>query len=254
MVDVKKGFILDLRGGAHGTLEAQDALQRIDNSKTFHIKNNLRPALGIYNVSTSRVFQKVGDVCERVEALLRSYEGDPSERSSQDRSKLERSLIDYIELLFYASADHVDDLMLICNNFYATKSEAQRDKAYSQFKDELKDHKRFVSAIANHIKHSQHRIRLYHVEFFHADHRGVMCGYIVEGVEDGVVGPSPVFHSSHHSVFSATALPWQVILFVLDQRGSPPGSAGEAVEPPRELRRLQLLREWSHEQVRQVFP
>ena len=25
-------------------------------------------------------------------------------------------------------------------------------------------------------------------------------------------------------------------------------------EPPRELRRLQLLREWSHEQVRQVFP
>ncbi len=26
------------------------------------------------------------------------------------------------------------------------------------------------------------------------------------------------------------------------------------VEPPRDLRRLQLLREWSHEQVEQVFP
>ena len=26
------------------------------------------------------------------------------------------------------------------------------------------------------------------------------------------------------------------------------------VEPPRDLRRLQLLREWSHEQVQKVFP
>jgi|SRR6185437_3127210 hypothetical protein len=215
MTIAKSGYIVDLRGGANGTLEAQSALQRVDNSRTFHVANNLRPALGIYNVSTSRVFQKVEDVSERIEALLASYQGGESARPPLDRSKLERSLIDYIELLFYAAADHVDDLMLICDHFYASPSAAKRDRAHRKFRDELKQHKRFVSAVANHIKHSQHRIRLYHAEFVHAGHAGVMCGYVVEGVENGVVGPSPVFHSSHHSVFSAAALPWQVIIFVL---------------------------------------
>lgn len=214
MADVRNEFILELRGGQYGTLEAQGALQRVDNAKTFHLKNHLRPALGIYNVSTSRVFQKIEDVCEGIEALFRSYGGGPS-MTSQDRSKLERSLIDYMELSFYALADHVDDLMLVCNHFYPTKNEAQRDKAYRRFRDELKDHKRFVSAVANQIKHSQHRIRLYHVEFTHAGHIGIMLGYVIEGVEEGVVGPSPIFHSSHRSVFSVTAMPWLAILFVL---------------------------------------
>lgn len=214
MADARNEFFLDLRGGQLGILEAQGALQRVDNTKTFHVKNHLRPALGIYNVSTSRVFHKIEDLCERIEALLRSYVGGLS-KTSQNRSKLERSLIDYIELSFYASADHVNDLMLVCNHFYVTKKEAQRDKAYQRFKDELRAHKRFVSAVANQIKHSQHRIRLYHVEFAHAGHTGIMLGYVIEGVEEGAVGPSPIFHSSHRSVFSVTAVPWLAILFVL---------------------------------------
>ncbi|MDE2308692.1 MAG: hypothetical protein KGJ97_10430 [Xanthomonadaceae bacterium] len=32
------------------------------------------------------------------------------------------------------------------------------------------------------------------------------------------------------------------------------GMIAHAAEPPRDLRRLQLLREWSHEQVYEVFP
>lgn len=216
MTSPNTGYIIDLKESANSTLPAQSTLLRIDNNKTFHIANNLRPALGIYNVSTSRVLHKIEDACERIEVLLISHQGGESTQAPQDRSKLERSIIDYVELLFYAGADHINDLMLICRHFYPSPSAAQKDKAYRTFIKALKQHKRFVSAIANHIKHSQHRMRLYHVEFIHAGHAGVMLGYVVEGVENGVVGPSPVFHSSHRSVFSVAALPWHMILFVLD--------------------------------------
>jgi hypothetical protein len=33
-----------------------------------------------------------------------------------------------------------------------------------------------------------------------------------------------------------------------------PGALSKQGEPPRDLWRLQLLREWSHEQVHEVFP
>ena len=43
-------FAIDLTDKAQSSLEAHSLLQVIDNSATFHTKNDLRPALGIYNV------------------------------------------------------------------------------------------------------------------------------------------------------------------------------------------------------------
>jgi hypothetical protein len=40
---------------------------------------------------------------------------------------------------------------------------------------------------------------------------------------------------------------------IIDNKGSAGGTVGASFEPPRFLRRLQLLRRWSHEQVEGVF-
>jgi hypothetical protein len=109
----------------------------------------------------------------------------------------------------------VDDLELIVDNFFCNRNESKRSFAHSKFKQELKAHKRFIAAVANYIKHSQHRIRLFHLEFVHASTSGVMHGYIIESVSGGVVGPSEIFHASHRSVFSMTSLVWEIIVFVL---------------------------------------
>ena len=131
------------------------------------------------------------------------------------RSKAERTLIDYIELSIYAAAEHVDDIELIAKHFYRSEQERKRCRHYRILNKEIKQQKMFISALANYIKHSQHRIRLFHLAYTHSGHSGVFYGYIIESVTDGVVGPSPVFHSNDRSVFSVTSLVWEVIAFVL---------------------------------------
>lgn len=205
-------FNVCLAKDSQSSLDAHQLLHLVDNNATFHTQNRLRPALGIYNVSTARVLQKAEDLATKIENVVRAHTQSIDHKA---RAMLDRELIDYIELAFYAAADHVDDLELIVDNFFRDKSESKRSQAYNKFKQDLKLHKRFIAAVANYIKHSQHRIRLFHVEFVHASVPGVMHGYIIESVSDGVVGPSDIFHASHRSVFSMTSLVWEVIIFVI---------------------------------------
>lgn len=209
---VKPCFEIDLAQGAQSALAAHSILEIIDNDATYHKKNNLRPALGIYNVSTLRVLHKVEDLSERLENYIRL---GPEILDHSARSKAERSLIDYIELSIYAAAEHVDDLELIARHFYRSEQERKRCSHYKVLINEIKQHKKFIAALANHIKHSQHRIRLFHITYTHSNHNGVFYGYIIESVTDGVVGPSHVFHSDKRAVFSVTSLAWEIIAFVL---------------------------------------
>lgn len=205
-------FHIFLAKDSQSSLEAHPLLQLVDNDGTHHTQRNLRPAFGIYNISTARVLQKAEDLAGKIENTIRSHHENIDHKT---RARIDRELIDYIELAFYAAADHVDDLELIVDNFFAEKNQSKRNAAHSRFKQELRSHKRFIAAVANYIKHSQHRIRLFHLEFVHASTPGVMHGYIIESVSDGVVGPSEIFHASHRSVFSLTSFVWEIIAFVL---------------------------------------
>lgn len=215
-------FDVDLSETAQSSLAAHHLLCLTDPSQTFHLRRNLRPPLGIYNVSVDRICQKVMRFCGAMEALLPSNIGaDP--KSAQE-------LIDYIELSLYAAAEHIDDLKLIADNFYESDVARKRCRALRQFAEEIKSHKRFVSTFANLIKHSQSRVRLFSLSFSHGRNTGILHGYFVEGVNNGVVGTNSVFHDAHKSIFSVTSLAWEIICLLLRCSGE------YVIHPPFEKR------------------
>lgn len=205
-------FEIDLSESAQSSLEAHPLLETIDNTATYHTKHNLRPALGIYNVSTLRLLNKVADLCQKIE----THAGiEPIHGRDETVERAARELIDYIELALYAAAEHVDDLGHISKHFYRSDRERDTCKVNKTFRREIKEYKRFIAAAVNYIKHSQHRVRLYQLDFIHAGHASAFHGYIIESVTDGVVGPSPIFHTDKRNIFSVTTLPWEILIFVL---------------------------------------
>ena len=187
-------------------------LSLIKDTDCFHYAHGLRMPLGIYNVSVSRVCDKLVRLCRRLEEYFRA--SDKLE-SLQTRDEVMQEIIDYIELALYGSAEHVNDVYSIASGFFKTKAKMGKDTAYRKLDKAVKSHKRLVSAAANHIKHQQFRIRMFSMEFSHGGSSGCLHGYFIEGVEAGVVCPSSTFHKNQE-VFSITTLVWEIILLLLN--------------------------------------
>ncbi|HVL10482.1 MAG TPA: hypothetical protein VM512_15175 [Burkholderiaceae bacterium] len=207
----RRVFKIDLVTGANPLL-AHPILNRIATTRQRHHTLGLRAPLGIYNTSISRIFDKVTALCTHIEAYFK-LTGTLAPHVNNDR--VMEQVIDYVELAIYAAAEHVDDVSSIVDGFFKTTSEANRVASYRSFVTAIKKHKRLIAAAANAIKHQQSRIRLFSMEYSHAENTGALHGYFIEGVTDGAVGPSGQFHSQQQ-VFSLTALPWEIIMFVLN--------------------------------------
>lgn len=208
----KPRFEVDIFTGGQSSLEAHVPLSLIKDTACFHYAHGLRMPLGIYNVSVSRVCDKLVRLCQRLEEYFRvSDKLEPL----QTRDEVMQEIIDYIELALYGSAEHVNDVYSIASGFFQTKAKMDKDTAYRKLDKAVKNHKRLVSAAANHIKHQQSRIRMFSIEFSHGGLSGCLHGYFIEGVEAGVVCPSSTFHKSQE-VFSITTLVWEIILLLLN--------------------------------------
>ncbi|WP_124494564.1 hypothetical protein [Burkholderia contaminans] len=207
----KPVFDVDIASTAQSSLDACVPLALTADVGCFHNAQNLRMPLGIYNISITRVCDKLIRLCQRLEAYFKAFKTlDGVEKSDE----VMQEIIDYIELSLYAAAEHVDDIDSIASGFF--KNRAQRDKhiAYRKFLTEIKKHKRLVSSAANAIKHQQARIRLFSMEFAHGTLQGCLHGYFIEGVDAGAVCPSSTFHKDQDA-FSITTLVWEIIVFLL---------------------------------------
>ena len=206
----KPSFAVDVTG-AVSALEAHSILVAMSDEGCFHEQLGLRLPLGIYNVSISRVADKLIRLCRRVE----TYFNAPDAASPQGETReVLLEIIDYIELSLYAAAEQVDDVKSICTGFFNHTSVRDKDQAYRALVKAVKQHKHFVASAANAIKHQQSRIRLATIEFKDDGHVGALHGYFIEGVANGVVGPSSTFHKSK-KLFSLTSLTWEIVLFLL---------------------------------------
>lgn len=210
---MKPEFNIDISVGGKSALEALQILSVLDPNKGYHISNDLRPPLGIYNTSISRICDKLTKCCIKLEAYFNfSIKVDELRR----KDDLREEVIDYLELALYAAAEHVDDVALIAKGFYPDKKRFKSSKPARQLENTVTKHKSLVSASINAIKHHQARIRLYSLEIQHGDIPHCLHGYFIEGVNEGVVGPNKIFHDNQRQVFSITSLMWEILCFVLN--------------------------------------
>ncbi len=208
----KEIYEVDLTKEAPSSLQAHLVLLKVNVERCFHTTSNLRLPIGIYNVSTSRLCNKLFRLCSRLESyFLASSKIDLLKKENA----LMEEVIDYIELSLYAAAEHVDDIYAIASGFFKSKQLRDKSPYYRQLDKRLKEHKRFLSAAANNLKHQQARIRMFSLEYSKAGKEGCLHGYFIEGVESGVVCPSRTFHAQNDT-FSITTLVWEAILLLLN--------------------------------------
>jgi len=210
---MKPEFNIDISTDGKSSLEALQILSVLDLNEGYHTSNNLRPPLGIYNISISRICKKLIKCCNKLEEYFNSSNKVDALRRNDE---LCDEVIDYLELALYAAAEHVDDVTLISKGFYTDNKKQKKSKQARQLEKTLKEHKSLISASINAIKHCQARIRLYSLEIQHGDNPHCLHGYFIEGVHDGVVGPNKIFHDNQRQVFSITSLMWEILCFVLN--------------------------------------
>lgn len=186
-------------------------LAAVDAAEFYHRNRGMRAPLAIYNASLARVCPRIFRYCTDIEPLFHEVRIDPRREGSASRAKVSESL----EAMVYAAAEHVDDLEKLASGFFKTHGLAKRDSRYREFSNRIDKYKKLTSTIANKLKHEQARVRLSGMEIRHADIPVSLHGFVIEGVNDGVIGP----HSSVHSVcpvLSLTTLAWEVLIFVAE--------------------------------------
>jgi len=209
---LKPRFSIDTGKHAPPSLEAVPVLAATTTEGCHHLSRGLRPPLGIYNVSVGRLCDKVSRLCERLEHF---FEAKPTQEKMSANEDLLQEVMDYLELTFYAAAEHVDDIDSIASGFFPNSALRDRNQSYKALSKSLKARKRFLSSVANFIKHQQARLRLFSLEFAHGGHQMMLYGYFIEGVANGEVGPNSTFHTQQE-VFSITTLAWEAITFLLE--------------------------------------
>jgi hypothetical protein len=214
---MKPEYSIDITDNKITTLEALPVLTSLGPALGYHLNKNVRPPLGIYNMSLSRVLSKLVKCCTKLETYFKLSNNI---NGLSLGANLKDEVLDYIELALYSAAEHVDDLGLIASGFFEDSKKYKKSKPAKKLNEEVKEFRSFISASINSIKHQQSRVRLYSADISHD--RKLMClhGYFIEGVHNGTIGPNKIFHGKENKIFSITSLIWEIICFVLNSSRS----------------------------------
>ncbi|NQX80275.1 MAG: hypothetical protein HRT83_07005 [Hyphomicrobiaceae bacterium] len=208
----KPKFEIYIGDADHDPLEAFHVLRVMDIAFGNHLNNDLRPPLGIYNTSLSRLSGRLEKCSSKLEKLFKT---STHIEAVNDNKHLLEEVLDYLELSLYSAAEHVDDLKLIVNGFFDTKKDFNKSPHSKTFIKNLKHHRDFIASVVNAIKHEQARVRLFSQEIKYGFHEMCLHGYFIEGVNNGEVGPNKIIHDDDSAVFSITSIIWEIICFVL---------------------------------------
>lgn len=198
-------------GGIASPLPALNILSSLRNGASYHEQRDCRHPLGIYNISVSRICDRVTKCADKLEAYWLAS-GRPDSVDNLDATQSE--IIDYLELTIYAAAEHVDDLDEIAKTFYNSDREATSSADVRLLKRAIKPLRDEISNFANTIKHAHGRLRLYQTDFYHDGHNLRALGFFVEGWADGGIAPHRFLHSGGKTVLSVTSFLWNVLTYV----------------------------------------
>ena len=207
----KPEFFVDISTSVSSHLTVADALSRLKTGSSYHEKRDCRHPLGIYNVSTTRIYRKLRKCCQKLERYLHSA---PHVRDLSRYTDIQEEVIDYLELTLYAAAEHVDDVDSIARCFYLDDATYGKSLAARGLKAKIKPIRDRISAFTNAIKHEQSRIRLYSCDFAQRDGEICLHGFFIEQFHDGHVSPSPIFHGDSERIISVTSFLWSILFYL----------------------------------------
>jgi len=207
----KPVLTVDLDGLTSGGLVALSYLSALKTGVSYHERHDRRHPLGIYNVSVSRICEKI---C-KCSAKLEQYFFLPPHISEIDKHDLLRDeILDLLELCLYAAAEHVDDVELIGLSFFETPENFKKSPHTKALNRAVKPLRDSITSVTNAIKHQQGRLRLYTLEVNHGGIDMCLHGFYIEGFVDGAVGPSPILYENRKPISSVTSLLWSVLIYL----------------------------------------
>ncbi|WP_243285848.1 hypothetical protein [Geothrix terrae] len=169
-------------------------LHRCDPSKLFHESQMKRHPLAAYNVSTSAVLKRFGNVLDALELVKFDHIAQPPIKAGDDGFLLEAT-----DHLLDSLMEHMEDCEKIVGSFFEDPAQRANKKKIEQYKRRVDPYRDFIGKLDNFIKHQQGRLRL--ITFY--DAANTFPGYYIEGlVEAGVVGPVTGIHPGGNSAFS----------------------------------------------------
>lgn len=212
-MSAKPKLLIDLATKATGALPALCSLAEIGSVTLYNDRLHVRHPLGVYNLSIGRVCQRISRCCAQFEQLNTSAS---SIVRLQEMGDALEQIVDSVELCLYAAAEHVDDAKLIVDSFFPTEKQCKKSRQVKEFEGSLKRARDRIAAVANALKHHQARIRLYSVDFLHDGHKMCLHGFYVETCNNGIVGPSPIFHAGVEKVISLPSFLWEITVFLFE--------------------------------------
>lgn len=211
MSTAKTELVIDLGGANPAILQALTYLSSLKEGASLHKLLDCRHPLGVYNLSISRICDKV----QKCSAALEKYW--LSGQSIEELRKFENlrdNAADYMELSLYAAAEHVDDIEFIANTFFRTSYQAAKSTAVRELKRSMKPLRDRISSLANAVKHAHGRLRFYSFDFRHDGRDFCLHGFFIEGFSKGALCPSPILHSTGEVIISITSFLWNILIFV----------------------------------------
>jgi hypothetical protein len=126
-------LVIDFTNEKSTVLAALRTLQTLDTASHYAHQYRVRHPLGIYSISISRITYRTKRLCD---LLCEHFSTRKAVRHQQ--TNLDRMLEDYLELLIYALAEHVDDCEMILKTLFQDEEDFGRNKLVRKFKGQIK--------------------------------------------------------------------------------------------------------------------
>lgn len=201
---MKPTCTVDLDQDGLGALPGADGLTALAALSDF--KPQRQRALAIYNRSVSRICDKVRRAAAKLEAAF-------AEEIAVGWGKIgirgDAEIIDAIELVIYAAAEHTDDLKAIARELAGSNGENPK-RASDRMERLLSPIRRRVSLMTNKIKHEQWRISICRQQFTHGKETTILYGLSLLSLSHDRVGLE-VLPPDGARVIALPSLLWSVI-------------------------------------------
>ncbi|WJH39805.1 hypothetical protein N7E02_24225 [Aliirhizobium terrae] len=198
--------------GVPQELVACGTLKYLPDNICHHRRIPCRHPLGIYNVSTGKIFRQI----DLLSSLTKRFF---NERSAHINGKpsdfLLEDITERIELLLHAAAAHVDDVEMVCRTLFKHDRDYAKSPNVRVLKRELKPIRDRVSSYTNFIKHSHNAIRIFESELKLNQDSILFPGFFLESSDGDQLMPNPLFHGNGNPVLSLSTLIWEVFFFVI---------------------------------------